>query len=285
MRIKIFCPLIITMFVNGVACAGFLEPVGFPKTAADLSFVDRMALNAAGYEPYESEYDENGKCISGCSYALPNIEDEIAAMERYNAMVNTELVAEYGYHETENGEIVPPAGGNGYAPLAPSFPNDTAGDAANCSIKNTDFMDTDLPYRSPVGRVLCITSDYGVARKLAWNKTTKIHYGIDLAAPIGTPIYAPANGVVVTVFNMNKTCGNGIIISHPSNYRTQYCHLNTVSVSRGDQVSSGCLIGYSGNTGQSTGPHLHYAVHKVTADGTMAVNPRKFIEPEHKMCR
>ena len=83
----------IAMFTHTAVFAGFLAPMEFPKVAADLPFVDRMALNAAGYEPYESEYDENGKCVSGCAYALPNIEDEIAAMERRNAMARQDLVA------------------------------------------------------------------------------------------------------------------------------------------------------------------------------------------------
>ena len=276
------------MFAHTATHAGFLAPMEFPKTAADLSFVDRMALNAAGYEPYESEYDENGKCISGCAYVLPNIEEEIAAMERRNAMVRQELMDDYGYTENEDGDLTPPdeymppvSGPD--APDAPDisetpFPDDTQ--TKKCAVHNPKFKNTNLPSGSPLGYITCITSDYGVQRKLSWNKTTKIHYGIDLAVNTGTPIYAPANGTIETVFNMNRTCGNGIIIKHPSGYTTQYCHLSKVSVSRGESVSAGCLIGYTGNTGLSTGPHLHYAVKK---DGH-AVDPKNFIEPGHKMC-
>lgn len=268
------------IFAHTAAHAGFIAPMEFPKTAADLSFVDRMVLNAAGYEPYESEYDKNGKCISGCAYALPNIEDEIAAMERRNAMVRQNLVDDYGYAENEDGDLIPPAEDvpwdDGQGDLDTPFPIEYK----QCAIQNPKFKNTNLPSGSPLGYITCITSDYGVQRKLSWNKTTKIHYGIDLAANTGTPIYAPANGTVETVFDMNKTCGNGIIIKHPSGYTTQYCHLSQVSVSRGESVSAGCLIGYTGNTGLSTGPHLHYAVKK---DG-YAVNPRNFIEPGHKMC-
>ena len=268
------------MFAHTAAHAGFLVPMGFPKTAADLSFVDRMALNAAGYEPYESEYDENGKCISGCAYVLPNIEEEIAAMERRNAMVRQELVDDYGYTENEDGDLIPPdedmPWDDGQGDLDTPFPIEYK----QCAIQNTRFKNTNVPSGSPLGYITCVTSNYGVQRKLSWYKTTKIHYGIDLAANTGTPIYAPANGTIETVFNMNRTCGNGIIIKHPSGYMTQYCHLSKVSVSRGESVSAGCLIGYTGNTGLSTGPHLHYAVKK---DG-YAINPRNFIEPGHRMC-
>ena len=268
------------MFTHTAVFAGFLAPMEFPKVAADLSFVDRMALNVAGYEPYETEYDENGKCISGCAYVLPNIEEEIAAMERRNAMVRQELVDDYGYTENEDGDLIPPEEDmpwdDGQGDLDTPFPIEYK----QCAIQNTRFKNTNVPSGSPLGYITCITSDYGVQRKLSWYKTTKIHYGIDLAANTGTPIYAPANGTIETVFNMNRTCGNGIIIKHPSGYMTQYCHLSKVAVSRGESVSAGCLIGYTGNTGLSTGPHLHYAVKK---DG-YAINPRNFIEPGHKMC-
>ena len=268
------------MFAHTAIHAGFLVPMEFPKTAADLSFVDRMALNVAGYEPYESEYDENGKCISGCAYVLPNIEEEIAAMERRNAMVRQELVDDYGYTETEDGDLIPPEEDmpldDGDGDFETPFPIEYK----QCAVNNPKFKNTNVPSGSPLGYITCVTSNYGVQRKLPWYKTTKIHYGIDLAANTGTPIYAPANGTVVTVFNMNRTCGNGIIIKHPSGYMTQYCHLSKVSVSRGGSVPAGCLIGYTGNTGLSTGPHLHYAVKK---DG-YAINPRNFIEPGHKMC-
>ena len=270
------------MFTHTAVFAGFLAPMEFPKVAADLSFVDRMALNAAGYEPYESEYDKNGKCISGCAYALPNIEDEIAAMERRNAMARQNLVDDYGYTETEDGDLIPPTeySSPDSTPNVPETPFPDDEQTKQCAIQNPKFKNTNVPYGSPLGYITCITSDYGVQRKLSWYNKTKIHYGIDLAANTGTPIYAPANGVVETVFNMNRTCGNGIIIKHPSGYATQYCHLSRVSVSRGESVASGCLIGYTGNTGLSTGPHLHYAVKK---DG-YAINPKNFMEPGHRMC-
>lgn len=275
---------VFAIFAHTATHAGFLVPMEFPKTASDLSFVDRMALDAAGYAPYESEYDEDGNCISGCSYVKMKLEDQIAAMERWNAFVDKELEEDYGYTKTEDGALVPPS-----KPI--EFPEDNRpaktefpGEYKQCSVQNQNFGNTDLPSKSPLGYVTCISSDYGVQRKMSWYKTTKVHHGIDLRAKIGTPLYAPANGTVVTVFNMNASCGNGIIIKHPSNYRTQYCHLNEVLVSRGDNVSAGCLIGYTGNTGPTTGPHLHYAVQKITSEGNQPVNPRKFMEPEHEMC-
>ncbi|MBO4582997.1 MAG: M23 family metallopeptidase [Alphaproteobacteria bacterium] len=274
------------MFAHTAAHAGFLVPMGFPKTAADLSFVDRMALNAAGYEPYESEYDENGKCISGCSYALPNIEEEIAAMERHNAMVKQDLVENYDYTENADGTLTAPYYEDEYyddeweIPFPDDNPmrEDDIVENTGCAERNAAFENRAIPYRSPLGRVSCITSGYGVSRTI--NGRTRLHYGIDLRAGIGTPIYAPAAGTVAAVYYGGSRCGRGLTINHANGYSTTYCHLNQVTVTRGQQISAGCLIGKTGNTGATTGPHLHYAVKK---DG-YAINPRNFIEPGHRMC-
>ena len=274
------------------ALAGFLEPTSFPTVVEDMSFVDRMMLRTAGYDQFESEYDADGNCISGCSYAEPKLEDEIAAMERWNALVRQELIDEYNYTENIDGSLTPPTtpGNIMPQPIVPpvQFPSKNGapsniGNNANCAVRAQSFGDRTIPYGSPLGYVSCISSPYGVARNLFGK--TKIHYGIDLRATTGTPVYAPASGTVTVVMLGNATCGNGIIIKHADGYSTKYCHFSTVSVTRGQQVSAGCMIGRVGNTGQSTGPHLHYNVYK--DGGTTSrhsVDPKYFIEPEHKCC-
>lgn len=92
----------------------------------------------------------------------------------------------------------------------------------------------------------------------------KIHgnNSVDLAAPIGTPIVASASGTVLLARKgYNGGYGNMIIIKHPNGTRTLYAHLSKISISKGEQVSQGEVIGYVGSTGRSTGPHLHYEVH------------------------
>jgi murein DD-endopeptidase MepM/ murein hydrolase activator NlpD len=95
-------------------------------------------------------------------------------------------------------------------------------------------------------------------------KTQGIHgyNGVDLGAPIGTPVYAAADGVVIaSKFGAwYGGYGNHIIISHPNGTQTLYAHLNSVDVSYGAQVAKGTAIGTVGNTGKSTGPHLHFEV-------------------------
>lgn len=90
------------------------------------------------------------------------------------------------------------------------------------------------------------------------------HNGIDIGAPIGTPIRAVADGKVVLarVGGWGGGYGNYVIIQHPNGMQTLYAHMNSVNVSMGDSVSQGNTIGTVGNTGKSSGPHLHIEIHK-----------------------
>jgi murein DD-endopeptidase MepM/ murein hydrolase activator NlpD len=93
-------------------------------------------------------------------------------------------------------------------------------------------------------------------------KTVKLHAGLDFSAPQGTPIYATADGVVITAGNTANGYGNHVVIDHGYGYETLYGHMVRVKASRGQHVKRGDLIGYVGSTGKSTGPHCHYEVHK-----------------------
>lgn len=85
------------------------------------------------------------------------------------------------------------------------------------------------------------------------------HNGTDFAMPIGTPVIAPANGRVERVGN-HHAAGRYVVVRHDNGYRTRYLHLSRPLVSQGDRVEMGERIALSGNTGRSTGPHLHYEV-------------------------
>jgi murein DD-endopeptidase MepM/ murein hydrolase activator NlpD len=90
--------------------------------------------------------------------------------------------------------------------------------------------------------------------------TKQPHLGIDLAADMGTPVYATAEGKVSSV-ERDPGLGKTILISHQFGYTTVYAHLSLVKVKIGQYVRRGEVIGAVGNTGYSTGPHLHYEVH------------------------
>ena len=95
-------------------------------------------------------------------------------------------------------------------------------------------------------------------------RTQGIHgyNGVDYGAPIGTPVRAAAGGSVITsrVGGWNGGYGNFVVIQHANGTQTLYGHLSKNSVWQGQNVVQGQIIGYSGNTGRSTGPHLHFEV-------------------------
>ncbi|HEX7902310.1 MAG TPA: M23 family metallopeptidase [Chitinophagaceae bacterium] len=93
-------------------------------------------------------------------------------------------------------------------------------------------------------------------------KTVKFHAGLDFAAPQGIPIYATANGRVSTAGNTGNGYGNHVVINHGYGYETLYGHMVRVKARNGQEVKRGEVIGWVGSTGKSTGPHLHYEVHK-----------------------
>ncbi|MCC8173479.1 MAG: M23 family metallopeptidase [Odoribacter sp.] len=104
------------------------------------------------------------------------------------------------------------------------------------------------------------SSGYGV-RVHPILKHRKMHNGQDFSTPIGTPIYATGDGVVESV-GTNGGFGQQITINHGFKYSTIYAHLSKYNVHKGQKVKRGELIGYSGNSGLSSGPHLHYEVRK-----------------------
>jgi murein DD-endopeptidase MepM/ murein hydrolase activator NlpD len=88
-----------------------------------------------------------------------------------------------------------------------------------------------------------------------------MHNGVDIAAPIGTPIYAPDEGVVLDAGPANGF-GLAVYIQHPDGTITVYGHINQYFVSAGQRVAAGQQIAEVGNRGQSTGPHLHIETHR-----------------------
>ncbi|MDX5327146.1 MAG: M23 family metallopeptidase [Bacteroidota bacterium] len=94
-------------------------------------------------------------------------------------------------------------------------------------------------------------------------KVRKLHAGIDFSAPRGTPIFATGDGVISNDREVGGTgYGKWVVIDHGYGYQTLYAHMSDVLVRRGQKVKRGDVIGYVGNTGQSTAPHLHYEVVK-----------------------
>jgi len=109
-------------------------------------------------------------------------------------------------------------------------------------------------------------------RKDPFTGQREFHRGMDIVAQAGTPIIAPADGVVSRGGRFSQL-GNSVDLAHGYGYVTRYAHMSEISVSAGDRVRRGDVIGHVGSTGRSTGPHLHYEVFR---DGKR-VNPWKYL--------
>ncbi len=94
------------------------------------------------------------------------------------------------------------------------------------------------------------------------HKVRRPHYGVDFSLPKGTPVYATGDGVIKYTRTSFSGYGKQIEIDHGFGYTTKYAHLDMFNVKKGQRVKRGDLIGFSGNTGKSTAPHLHYEVKK-----------------------
>ncbi|WP_241209908.1 M23 family metallopeptidase [Vibrio caribbeanicus] len=107
-----------------------------------------------------------------------------------------------------------------------------------------------------------LSSRYG-KRLHPVKKIRAMHHGIDYAVKSGTPIYATADGIVETARKSNMGSGNFLKITHSFGFTSSYSHLQGFEVIKGEYVRKGDLIGYTGNTGLSTGAHLHYEIRLV----------------------
>ncbi|WP_095013104.1 M23 family metallopeptidase [Tsuneonella mangrovi] len=171
----------------------------------------------------------------------------------------------------DNGDIPPPADGH------PLVTVSKAGDALGAPVvlrssrrKADGSTEEDAPGALPDTLPLTrsyLTSRYGM-REHPILGGQRMHTGVDLAAPTGSPVVAPQSGVV-TYANWRGGYGLSVSVMHPGGIETRFAHLSRVMVYPGEHVSQGQVLGLVGSTGRSTGPHLHY---EVRVDGR-SINP------------
>ena len=106
-----------------------------------------------------------------------------------------------------------------------------------------------------------MSSPYGW-REHPTEKQVLFHEGIDISANVGSQVFSTAQGRVVKIMYSKYGYGNRILIKHAYGFETLYAHLGVIHVKKGQWVNKNQLIGSVGNTGRSTGPHLHYEIHK-----------------------
>ena len=144
--------------------------------------------------------------------------------------------------------------------LAPIEPAETTKDqieSTSLNVSHLNVLHDSIPNGYPT-RNVGVTSSFG-KRQHPTTKQASFHNGIDLPASSGTRIYATADGVIKNA-EKTKLSGNRIIVAHNYGFESRYAHLSEMSVKAGDIVQKGDIIGLSGNTGRTDGPHLHYEV-------------------------
>jgi len=139
--------------------------------------------------------------------------------------------------------------------------------------KNKSKMLASIPAIQPVANkdLKRMTSGYGYRIHPIY-KTRKMHYGMDYSAKVGTEIYATGDGIISKVKRSKRGYGNYVKINHGFGYETLYAHMSKYIVKKGQKVKRGEVIGYVGNSGISTAPHLHYEVRK----DNKKINPVNF---------
>jgi len=130
-----------------------------------------------------------------------------------------------------------------------------------------------IPAVQPINNkdLTMIASGYGM-RIHPIHKIPKFHAGMDFTAKVGTPIYATGDGRVTFADYSTNGYGLHVVLDHGFDYETLYAHMSVVKVRNGQRVQRGDLLGFVGNSGLSSGPHLHYEVHK----GSEAVDPANY---------
>jgi murein DD-endopeptidase MepM/ murein hydrolase activator NlpD len=146
-------------------------------------------------------------------------------------------------------------------------------DLAKLDLVDKKFVLDNIPNGYPV-------KFKGISSKFGWRKhpilhKKEFHTGIDLRASINTPVYATANGIVeFAKYHKRSGYGKLLIIDHNFGFKTLFGHLNKIVVKNGDFVRKGDIVAYTGNTGLSNGPHLHYEIRYIG----VVLNPINFIK-------
>ena len=232
----------------------FITPTQVSQTAAPAAVSSEIARLAAATEARVKQIEERQRLLAA-----------MIAGEK----VDPEAIAKLGYTEA----LSPNAAQGG--PFDPATQADPTFKSLFTSWKKLDNLADGaiaIPSEKPV-RTAEFTSGYGT-RTDPFRGGAARHQGIDLAAPVGTPIYATADGTVGEAGYNRGGYGNLIKLNHGRGIETRYGHLSRILVSPGQRVARGQLIGHMGSTGRSTGSHLHY---EVGIDGR-AVNPIPFMK-------
>jgi len=195
----------------------------------------------------------------GMEYEQLVAESEQARAQLLTSIANTQVQYNNALYQEWLATSIPAT----TLPLPPSQTKPTTAtdptkdeEAGNTGSENSGTT-TDEGWKVPIDYV-AVTSPFG-DRDAPTEGASTNHKGVDLAAPLNTPIYASRSGTVITA-SYNSSSGYYVVIDHGDGYRSTYMHMTYYIVSAGQRVSQGQTIGYCGSTGVSTGSHLHFGI-------------------------
>lgn len=167
--------------------------------------------------------------------------------------------------------------------IKPAIKNPEGGEADDAVLSSDEISDFYIKYLNRIGYDLShtplgmpfhgrITSTFGHRENPFGGVNVETHKGLDIAGPFGSPVKAMAIGTVEFA-GVRGGFGNCIMVKHANGFETLYGHLSKILVGIGQKVDIGQVIGNVGSTGRSTGPHLHYEIHK----NGQKINPQSFL--------
>lgn len=218
----------------------------------------------------QQQREEANKLLLQLADEYNNLSDEFLAIEEKEEELRAEILAAQAAYEAalsaEEAARLAAANANNAAGGNGGSTSSGSGAASGAGSSGGSFSG----FRSPLN-YLTVTCAYGWRIHPIWGDK-RFHSGVDLAGNQGDPIYAIASGTV-TGAGYNDAYGYNVSISHGGGYGSMYAHMTSFTVSGGQYVNQGQVIGYVGSTGWSTGPHLHFEIY--VNGGT--VNPMDYI--------
>lgn len=243
------------------------QPISSNSDKKELGYADKKSRSIFSRSLFDDSGDPSSKAISGETFSKTNVSKLLILPDiSYPIVFRTSLdlvtpylvtdnikidcvwVDSFDYYAIWDSEKLNPYGFDGLKMK----------DTVRLELVSDKVNDEE---RSPLDASV-VTSDFGL-RKAEW------HYGTDIRVKIGTPVYAPFDGIVRINQFERHGYGRYLMIRHKNGLETLYGHLSRTVVNVGDIVKAGDIIGYGGSTGHSTGPHLHF---EVRYEGN-AINP------------
>jgi murein DD-endopeptidase MepM/ murein hydrolase activator NlpD len=258
--------LIATLWLGGLAWAAYDH---YANSDA-LDHMDEMALQVKQLEQHNSDLTQSRTALAGHYQDMLNKLDNLESKVR-------QLATRYHFgDQAKSGTSASVGGMGGIAyPVEPNAGMSMMQQQAQSRIVSLNqALDRIMarPHGWPIAGAE-ITSRFGVRANPFGEANLEFHKGLDFSAAFATPVQVTAPGVVVAA-GFAGANGNLVEVDHGYGYRTGYAHLSAIKVKVGETLKAGQVIGLLGNTGRSTGPHLHYAVFI----NNELVDPYPFIE-------